>query len=376
MNVGSVKEIKTHEYRVGMTPACVRAYARSGHTVRIQSSAGVDAGYPDDEYKSAGATLCASAEEIWEKSDMIVKVKEPQPSEFPMMDREGLIVYTYLHLAAAEELTRALAKSKVKGLAYETVEPDGGALPLLRPMSEIAGRMSIQEGARFLERPQGGRGVLLGGVPGVERGKVAIIGAGVVGTHAAKIAVGFGAAVTILDIDIDRLNYLDDIFGGALTTLYSNEANLEKILIESDLTIGAVLVHGAKAPRIIKRADLKKMKTRSVIVDVAVDQGGCLETTKPTTHDDPVYVIDNVVHYCVANMPSGVSRTSTQALTTATLPYGLEVANKGLETAARENNAIARGINTYGGALTYEAVAAAFKMEYTPLAKALPGVGI
>ncbi|MCA1754607.1 MAG: alanine dehydrogenase [Spirochaeta sp.] len=375
MIIGSVKEIKRHEYRVGLTPNCVRAYVRAGHSVRVQKESGIDAGYEDDEYLEAGAEVCSTAEEIWQKSEMLIKVKEPQEQEFPLM-QAGQILYTYLHLAAEEELTRQLLERKVKGVAYETVEPDNHSLPLLRPMSEIAGRMSIQEGARFLERPQGGRGVLLGGVPSVEKGRVAILGGGVVGTHAAKMAVGLGADVTILDIDIERLNYLDDIFSGRVHLLYSNAAHLDHVLINSDLIVGAVLIHGAKAPHLIKREDLKRMKKGSVIVDVAVDQGGCIETTRATTHDDPVFTVDGVVHYCVANMPGGVSRTSTQALTTSTLPYGLQIAKLGLEEAVRKNNATARGINTYDGKLTYQGVAEAFDMTYTPLGDVIDGVGI
>lgn len=375
MQVGCVREIKRHEYRVGLTPSCVRAYVDAGHDVRIERGAGIDAGYEDDEYLAVGAIMCDAASEIFASSDMIVKVKEPQASEWSQL-RKGQILYTYLHLAADEPQTRGLLEHGVRGVAYETVEPDKHTLPLLRPMSEIAGRMSIQEGARFLERPQGGRGVLLGGVPSVEKGKVAIIGGGVVGTNAAKMAVGLGALVTILDINIDRLEYLDDIFGGRVTTLYPSRAHLEQVLADSDLVIGAVLVHGAKAPHIVTREDLKRMKKGSVIVDVAVDQGGCLETTRPTTHDDPVYVVEDVVHYCVANMPGGVSRTATQALTTATLPYGLKIANLGLAEAARRDRAIARGINTWDGTLTYAAVAEAFGMEYTPLRTVVDGVDI
>lgn len=375
MQIGSVKEIKRHEYRVGLTPSCVRAYVTEGHSVRIQKASGIDAGYEDAEYKAAGAILCDTAEEIWEASDMIVKVKEPQPDEYPMM-REGQILYTYLHLAADEMLTKEMLQRKVKGVAYETVETPEHSLPLLRPMSEIAGRMSIQEGARFLERPQGGRGVLLGGIPSVEKGKVAILGGGVVGTHAAKMAVGLGADVTILDVNIDRLNYLDDVFAGRVHLLYSNQAHLDLVLEQSDLIVGAVLIPGAKAPHLVKKGDLRRMKKGSVLVDVAVDQGGCIETTHPTTHDEPIFVIDDVVHYCVANMPGGVSRTSTQALTTATLPYGLQIANKGLEDAATANAAIARGINTYGGKLTYRGVADAFGMSYVHPGDLIDGVTI
>ncbi|MFO8063427.1 MAG: alanine dehydrogenase [Spirochaetia bacterium] len=370
MQVGCVKEIKRHEYRVGLTPGDVRAYVAGGHTVRIEAKSGVDAGFDDDEYRKAGAEVVSDRKEIYDSSDMIVKVKEPQPEEYDLF-HEGQILYTYLHLAAEEELTKALLKRKIKGVAYETIENDDGSLPLLRPMSEIAGRMSIQEGARFLERPQGGRGVLLGGVPSVEKGKVAILGGGVVGTNAAKMAVGLSAQVTILDINIDRLEYLDDMFSGRVTTLYSSKAHIEEVLAESDLVVGAVLVHGAKAPHLVSREDLKRMKRGSVIVDVAVDQGGCLETTRPTTHDDPVYTVEDVVHYCVANMPGGVSRTATQALTTATLPTGLAIANEGLEAAARKRRPLAKGINVYEGKLTYPAVAETFGMDSTPINEVL-----
>jgi alanine dehydrogenase len=375
VEIGSVKEIKRHEYRVGLTPACAKAYIAAGHTVRIQKMSGIEAGFEDDEYKRVGAILCDTPEEIWDASDMIVKVKEPQQAEYPMM-KEGQILYTYLHLAADEPLTKEMVKRKVKGLAYETVEDDNRVLPLLRPMSEIAGRMSIQEGARFLERPQGGRGVLLGGIPSVEKGKVAILGGGVVGTHAAKMAIGLGADVTILDVNMDRLNYLDDVFSGRGHLLYSNAAHLDIVLEQSDLIVGAVLIPGAKAPHLIKKDDLTRMKKGSVIVDVAVDQGGCIETTRPTTHDDPVFVVNDVIHYCVANMPGGVSRTSTQALTTATLPLGLQIANRGFEDALRANVALARGLNTYDGKITYRGVADAFGMNYVHPGDIIDGVAI
>ncbi|NCN05660.1 MAG: alanine dehydrogenase [Spirochaetales bacterium] len=366
MQVGTVKEIKRHEYRVGLTPACVRAYIGAGHTVFFEKGAGDGAGYEDQEYLAAGALLCETPDEVYKFAEMVVKVKEPQPSEYSLL-RKDQILYTYLHLAADETLTDELLQRQVIGLAYETVEPDQGTLPLLRPMSEIAGRLSVQEGARFLERPQGGRGVLLGGVPSVEKGKVAILGAGVVGTNAAKMALGLGAQVTVLDVNIDRLAYLDDIFQGRITTLSSNRAHLEQVLEESDLVIGAVLVHGKRAPRLVTKDDLQRMKKGSVIVDVAVDQGGCFETTRPTTHDDPVFVVHDVLHYCVANMPGAVSRTSTQALTAATLPYGLQVAHLGLEEAVRGSHALARGVNTYKGQLTYPGVAEAFGRRVTPL---------
>jgi len=364
MKVGSVKEIKRHEYRVGLTPSCVKAYVAAGHSVLIEKGAGVNAGFPDDEYVQAGAKIAADRKEVFDACDMIVKVKEPQPEEWELF-HPGQILFTYLHLAAEQALTEGLLKTGIKGVAYETIETENRQLPLLKPMSEIAGRLSVQEGAKFLERSFGGRGVLLGGVPGVEKGKVGILGGGVVGTNAAKMAVGLGAQVTILDIDVNRLEYLDDIFGGRLNTLYSNTANIEKVIRESDLLIGAVLIPGAKAPHLVKRDDLKKMKKGAVIVDVAVDQGGCVETTKPTTHDEPTFTIDDVVHYCVANMPGAVARTSTLALTSATLRYGLQIANKGLEFAARDNKEIALGINLYDGKLTYKAVAEAFDMKYT-----------
>lgn len=359
MQVGSVKEIKRHEYRVGLTPSCVRAYVSAGHNVRVQKASGIDAGYEDDEYRAAGAELCDSAEEIWQKSDMLIKVKEPQEQEFPLM-REGQILYTYLHLAAEEELTKQMLARNVKGVAYETVEPDDHSLPLLRPMSEIAGRMSIQEGARFLERPQGGRGVLLGGVPSVEKGRVAILGGGVVGTHAAKMAVGLGADVTILDVNIDRLNYLDDIFTGRVHLLYSNAAHLDQVLANSDLIVGAVLIHGAKAPHLIKRDDLKRMKKGAVIVDVAVDQGGCIETTRPTTHSEPTYIIDGVVHYCVANMPGAVGRTSSQGLCNATLPYVRQLARLGVEKFVERSPGHASALNVRQGRIVNPAVAEVF----------------
>ncbi|TYB96071.1 MAG: alanine dehydrogenase [Kosmotoga sp.] len=370
MKVGCVKEIKSHEYRVGLTPACVEAYIRHGHDVFIENSAGINAGYSDEEYKAAGAFIVDDKREIFDKCEMIIKVKEPLRQEYGLL-HTGQILFTFLHLASNKELTQELLRSGIKGVAYETIETANGQLPLLKPMSEIAGRLSIQEGAKFLEKPFGGRGVLLGGVPGVEKGKVAVLGAGVVGTNAVKMAYGLGAKVSVLDVNINRLEYLDDIFGGRIETLYSSRANIEKILEESDLLIGAVLRHGAKAPRLIKRDDLKRMKKGAVIVDVAVDQGGCVETSKPTTHDDPVFVIDDIVHYCVANMPGAVARTATQALTGVTLKYGLEIADNGLEKAARENDEIAAGINLYENKLTYRAVADDLGLKYSDLRKVI-----
>ena len=305
---------------------------------------------------------------IFDWSDMIVKVKEPLPEEYELF-HENQILYTYLHLAASRELTEAMLRKKIKGVAYETIQTPDGQLPCLKPMSEIAGRLSIQEGAKYLEKTFGGRGVLLSGVPGVHRGKVAIIGGGVVGLNACKIAAGMGAEVTILDINANRLAYLDDIFGSRITPLYSTDANIESVLRECDLVIGAVLLPGAKAPNLIKRTHLSMMKPGAVIVDVAVDQGGCAETTHATTHDDPVYIIDHVVHYCVANMPGVVALSSTQALTSATIYYGLKIAQNGLEEACRQSNDIRLGVNTYKGQIVYQNVAKAFDMPYTPLEK-------
>jgi alanine dehydrogenase len=366
MVIGCLKEIKTHEYRVGITPSDVRSYVSRSNTVLIQTGAGQAAGFEDEEYEKAGARLMSSREDIFAQSDMIIKVKEPLPEEYELF-KPGQILFTYLHLAADRRLTEALMKKEIRGVAYETIEKEDGQLPCLRPMSEIAGRLAIQEGAKYLEKTFGGRGVLLGGVPVVERGKVAIIGGGVVGMNACKIATGMGADVTILDVNADRLAYLDDIFGSRITTLYSTEANIEKILKESDLVVGAVLLPGAKAPQLVKREHLKLMKKGAVIVDVAVDQGGCVETIKPTTHDNPVYVIDDVVHYGVANMPGAVALSSTKALTSTTLPYGLLIAENGLEGACKKSQSIYRGVNLYKGICTYENVAKAFGMKHTEL---------
>lgn len=359
MKIGCVKEIKHHEYRVGLTPSCVKSYVSRGHEVKMESGAGNSAGFSDEEYIQSGASISSNKKEIFDWSEMIVKVKEPLPEEYEFF-HEGQILFTYLHLAASKECTDMLLKKKVKGVAYETIQTADGQLPCLKPMSEIAGRLSIQEGAKYLEKTFGGRGVLLGGVPGVKRGKVAIIGGGVVGLNACKIAVGIGAEVTILDINANRLSYLDDIFGSRITALYSTDANIEMVLRESDLVIGAVLLPGAKAPNVIKRSHLPMMKHGAVIVDVAVDQGGCAETTRPTTHDDPVFIIDGVVHYCVANMPGVVALSSTQALTSTTLPYGLLIAGLGLENACRQHNDIKLGVNTFKGHIVYQNVAKAF----------------
>lgn len=361
MRVGVAAEIKTHEYRVGMTPADARAYISRGHEVVVEAGAGREAGFPDEAYAEAGATLEPDKAKIFSEAEMIVKVKEPLEEEYDLF-HEGQLLYTYLHLAADEKLTRALLERKVRSVAYETIE-DHDSLPCLVPMSEIAGRLSVQEGAKYLEKQFGGRGVLLGGVPGVRRGKIAILGGGVVGTNAAKIAIGMGADVTVLDINARRMAYLDDIFGSSISTLYSTRGNIQSVLRECDLLIGAVLIPGARAPHLVRREDLSMMQPGAVIVDVAVDQGGCIETARPTTHDDPVYMIDGIVHYCVANMPGSVARTSTLALTGVTLRYGLYLADNGIAAAVRDNRAIATGVNTYDGAVTCPGVADAFGLD-------------
>ena len=356
MKIGVPKEIKKHEYRVGMTPHSVKAYVKNGHHVLVEKGAGVGSGYEDEEYVAGGGTIIVDKGELFKQSEMIVKVKEPLPEEYPLF-HTGQILYTYLHLAANKELATELMKRKVTGVAYETIELPDRSLPCLTPMSEIAGRLSVQEGAKYLEKEFGGRGILLGGVPGVQRGKVGILGGGVVGTNACKIAVGIGANVTVLDINAKRLAYLDDIFGSSITTLYATEANIEYVLKESDIVIGAVLVAGETAPRLITRQHLSIMQHGAVIVDVAIDQGGCAETSRPTTHDDPIYIVDNVVHYCVANMPGAVARSSTIALTSVTLPYGLLLAGQGLKAAMKANEALRRGLNTFDGACVHAGVA-------------------
>jgi len=363
MRVGCPKEIKKHEYRVGLTPHCVKSYVKNGHEVLVENSAGEGSGFEDIEYVEVGATMVATGKEAW-AADMVVKVKEPLPEEYAYF-RKDLILYTYLHLAADENLTNSLIKSGVKAFAYETIQTEDGRLPALSPMSEIAGRLSAQEGAKYLEKTFGGRGVLLSGIPGVEKGRVAIIGGGVVGLNACKMAVGLGAEVTLLDVNTDRLAYIDDIFQGRVTTLFSNERNIEKISRESDLIIGAVLIPGAKAPKLIRREHLKMMKKGTVMVDVAVDQGGCFETTRATYHDDPIFVIDDVIHYCVANMPGAVARTSTIGLTNATLRGGLLLADKGVETACKESIPLKKGLNIYNGKCTCKGVAEALNITYT-----------
>ncbi len=366
MIIGVPREIKRHEYRVGMTPASAAAYVDAGHTVIMEKGAGLGAGYEDSEYLGAGARVEADKAAIFQKAGMIVKVKEPLPDEYALF-HEGQILFTYLHLAADRRLAQALLSSRVIGVAYETIELEDRSLPCLTPMSEIAGRLAVQEGAKYLEKEFGGRGILLGGVPGVQRGRVSILGGGVVGTNAAKIAVGMGADVTVLDIRSKRLAYLDDIFGSSLTTLYATQANVEQALRESDIVIGAVLVTGETAPKLIMRRHLAMMQPGAVIVDVAIDQGGCAETSRPTTHDDPIYIVDGIVHYCVANMPGAVARTSTIALTSVTLPYGLEIASMGVEAAAKGNAAIRKGINVFGGACVHPGVARSCNLAYTEL---------
>jgi alanine dehydrogenase len=364
MKIGTVREIKKHEYRVGLTPACVKAYLKRGHEIYVEPGAGVNSGFSNEDYRHAGAILEPNRNRIFEECDMIVKVKEPQPEELPHF-REGQILYTYLHLAASKELTLALMEKKIKAVAYETIEERDGTLPCLVPMSEIAGRLAIQEGAKYLEKTFGGRGILLGGVPGVRRGKVAILGAGVVGANACKIGVGVGADVFVLDVNARRLAYLDDIFGCSINTLYSNDANLEMILGEADVVIGGVLRHGAKTPHLIRREHLALMKKGAVIVDVSVDQGGCCETTHPTTHDNPIYTVDGIVHYAVTNMPGTVALSSTITLTSATLPYGLKIAEYGLEKACAADAAIRQGLNLYEGHCVYANIARDLEIEYT-----------
>jgi alanine dehydrogenase len=366
MRIGVPKEIKNHEYRVGAQPAGVRQLVGRGHEVRVETGAGLGSGFDDSDFKAAGASIVNSAGEAWD-ADMVIKVKEPLEPEYGFF-RAGLILYTYLHLAAEPVLTGELMRTKVRGIAYETITDAAGALPLLRPMSEIAGRMAPQVGATSLEKAHGGRGILLGGVPGTRRGRVTILGGGIVGTAAARIAIGFGAQVTVLDISAERMSYLEDVFGSTIETLYSNPENIEKTVIRSDLVVGAVLIPGGAAPKLVDEALLERMTAGSVVVDVAVDQGGCISTCRPTTHADPTYVVHDVVHYCVANMPGAVPRTSTYALTNATLGYALQIADHGAEAAVGHSAHLAAGVNTWGGACTVEEVARACKVEFTSLA--------
>lgn len=362
MIVGVPKEVKTHEYRVAMIPVGVEELTRAGHAVLIQAGAGQGSGIGDEQYKAHGAEIVPDAAAIWQRADLIVKVKEPLPEEWSHM-RSGQTVFTYFHFAADEPLTRAVMKSGITAIAYETIKDARGTLPLLTPMSEVAGRMSIQEGAKFLERPFEGRGILLGGVPGVLPANVAILGGGVVGANAAKVAAGLGANVAILDINLDRLRYLDDVMPKNVTTLFSHRHNILDCVSRADLLIGAVLIPGARAPYLLREDDLKRMPPGAVIIDVAIDQGGCIETSKPTTHTKPTYMVHDVVHYCVTNMPGAVGRTSTYALTNVTLPYVLQMAKKGVEKAVRENAALAQGVNIRAGTVTNPAVAATFGLE-------------
>jgi alanine dehydrogenase len=359
MIVGVPKEIKTDEYRVGMIPVGVEELRRIGHQVLIQSGAGQGSGISDDQYMANGAEIVSDAAAIWKRADLIVKVKEPLPQEWPLM-RPGQIVFTYFHFAADEKLTRAVMASGITAVAYETIKDAKGNLPLLTPMSEVAGRMSIQEGAKFLERPFEGRGILLGGVPGVLPANVVILGGGIVGANAAKVAAGLGANVAILDINLDRLRYLDDVMPRNVTTLFSDRHNILDCLNRADLLIGAVLIPGARAPRLVRHEDLKRMPPRAVIIDVAIDQGGCIETSRPTTHSQPTYIVDDVVHYCVTNMPGAVGRTSTYALCNVTLGYVLQLARQGLEKAVHENGGLAQGVNIRQGKVTNPAVAETF----------------
>ena len=371
MIIGVPKEVKDHESRVGVTPAGVKALVDSGHKVLVEHDAGALSSFHDEEYQAVGAEIAGKASDIWTSANMIVKVKEPVENEYQYF-RPGLVLFTYLHLAPLRKLTDALISQKVTGIAYETVRDKVGTLPLLTPMSEVAGRLSVQIGAAYLEKEHGGRGVLLGGVPGVPPGNVCIIGGGIVGTNAAKIALGMGAKVTLVDLNLNRLRELDDIFGGSLHTLYSNSYNVHRAVCEADLVIGGVLIPGAAAPKIVTKAMVANMKKGSVIVDVAIDQGGCIETAKPTTHSDPSYKVDGVVHYCVTNMPAAVPNTSTLALTNATFPYVIKLAKLGANVAIREDAGIAEGVNTFNGYLTYKAVAQAQNRDYTSIERLHP----
>jgi len=366
MIVGVPTEVKKDEYRVGMRPVGAEVLVKQGHTVLVQSGAGVGSGFPDQQYDAAGAKIVPAAADVWGKADMVVKVKEPQPQEVPMM-RDGQTVFTYFHFAADKELTVGCLKSKAACVAYETLTDKRGYLPLLTPMSEIAGKLSVQEGAKYLERPQGGRGILLGGVPGVEPGHVLVIGGGVVGTCAAQVAAGMGAKVVVMDVNIDRLRELDEFMPDNVTMIYSDPQAIREHLDWADLVVGAVLIPGAKAPHLISRADLKHMRPGAVIVDVAIDQGGCVETAKVTTHSNPIYTVDGIVHYCVGNMPGAVARTSTQALTNATLPWAIKIANQGAAKLAKADPHFANAVNTWQGKLTNEPVAQAHGLKYEAL---------
>jgi alanine dehydrogenase len=365
MKIGVPKEIKTNENRVALVPAGAEALVAAGHNVMIEKGAGEGSGFPDEAYTSVGAKIGPDADAVWREADMIMKVKEPIAKEWPRM-RKNQVIFTYFHFAADEKLTRAHLESGAVCIAYETVELPSRELPLLTPMSEVAGRMAVQEGAKYLEKLYGGRGVLLGGVPGVAPAKVVILGGGIVGINAAKMAAGLGAKVTVLDLDLERLRYLSDVMPANVTLIYSNRHNILEQISTADLVVGAVLIPGAVAPRLIRREDLKTMQPGAVIVDVAIDQGGCVETIKATTHENPTYVVDGIIHYGVANMPGGVPRTSTLALTNATFPYALQLANKGWKQALKENPALKKGLNVVDGKVTYAAVAEAFSLPFTP----------
>lgn len=366
MVIGVPKEIKDHEYRVSLTPEATATLRQSGHEVWLEPSAGEGSGFSDDEYRKAGASIAGSKEEVFKKAGLILKVKEPLLSECHLF-RPDQVLFTYLHLAALPELTKALMAEKITAIARETVEAKDGSLPMLKPMSEIAGRLAVQIGAQYLERSYGGRGVLLGGVPGVEPGKVVVLGAGVAGTSAVRIAVGMGAQVTVLDLNVQRLQELDDLYQGRLITRISTQTAVEQAVVEGDVVVGAVLLHGARAPKVVGRALVARMKPGAVIVDVAVDQGGCFETTRPTTHSEPVYVVDGVTHYCVTNMPGVVPRTATFALTNVTLPYVVRLASDGVDRAIRSDPGLAKGVNLKDGKVTHQGVAEAHGLPFTPV---------
>lgn len=366
MIVGIPKEIKEEEKRVAIAPSGVSAFVTHGHKVLVEKGAGLGSGILDRVYEGAGARLMESAEEVWQQAGLIMKVKEPQASEFQFL-RSGLILYTYLHLAASEKVAKILCSKKITAVAYETIQLEDGSLPLLTPMSEVAGRLALQVGAWCLQSENGGRGILLGGASGVRPGKVVILGAGISGSNACQVAAGMGAYVSILDVNPSKLRYIHDILGGHVTTLMSNRANIEEEVVDADLVIGSVLIPGAKAPKLLSRNLVKLMKPGAAFVDISIDQGGCAETSRPTSHHHPIYIEEEVVHYCVTNMPAIVPNTSTYALTNATLSYGLEIADKGFPKAFRENGALARGLNTYGGKITHTGVATAFGLSLTPL---------
>ena len=370
MIIGVPKEIKNNENRVGLTPAGVSEFLKNGHSVYVQSTAGQGSGFEDEEYAEAGATILSNIEEVYAIADMIIKVKEPIASEYPLI-KAAQLLFTYFHFASSEELTHAMIRQRAVCLAYETVEKPDRSLPLLVPMSEVAGRMAIQEGAKYLEKPMGGRGILLGGVAGVKPANVLILGGGIVGTQAAKMATGLGANVTIMDVNLNRLRYLEDVLPANADTVMSNEYNIRQLVKNSDLIVGAVLIPGAKAPHLVTRDMLKLMRKGTVLVDVAVDQGGCIETCVPTTHENPTYEVEGIVHYCVANMPGAVPYTSTLALTNATLPYAIQLANKGWQNACNQNEELKKGLNVVDGKIVYKAVADAWGLAHTPVSEVL-----